>query len=140
MLVHFRMSSSRIIQFSGNDSSYIDKEQLKRIVKLSPLSHSATGYEDVFRALDQAGVEPKDIKGLYKVSVTDLSYLLYLSNDTQNVILAFSNNVNVILAPLHHFLLSSSKFGVFAVISCYLHFYLQKGGIPKHVIERKLLC
>ena len=76
------MSSSRIVQFSGNESSYIDEEQLKRTVKLSPLSHSATGYEDVFRALDQAGVEPADIKGLYKVSVTDLSYLLYLSNDT----------------------------------------------------------
>ena len=55
-----------------------------------------------------------------------------------NVILAFSNNVNVILAFLHHFLLNSPNFGVFAVISCY--FYLMKGVIPKHVIERKLLC
>ena len=82
MLVFFRMVSSRIIQFSGDESKYIDEEQLKRTVKLSPLSHSATGYEDVFRALEQVGVQPEDIKGLYKVSVTDLSYLLYLSNDT----------------------------------------------------------
>ena len=49
-----------------------------------------------------------------------------------------SNNVNVILAFLHHFLLNSPNFGIFAVISCY--FYLMKGVIPKHVIERKLLC
>ena len=72
---------SRILMFNGDEANYIDHEQLDLTVKLSPLSYGTTTYDDVFRALDQAGLNPDDIGGLYKVSSTDFSYSLYVSNE-----------------------------------------------------------
>ena len=40
-----------------------------------------TSYDDVFTALDQAGLQPEDINGLYKVSQTDFSYSLFVSSE-----------------------------------------------------------
>ena len=72
---------SRILLFNGDEANYIDQEQLDLTVKLSPLTYGTTTYDNVFRALDQAGLNSDDIGGLYKVSSTDFSYSLYLYNE-----------------------------------------------------------
>ena len=50
------MDSSRIILFSGDEANYIDQDQLDLTVKLSPVAFGPNSYEDVFRALNQAGL------------------------------------------------------------------------------------
>ena len=72
------MSSTSIIKFDGFVENYIDEEQLRLTVKLSPTQYGPTSYEDVFQALDRAGLKAEDIRGIYKVSASDYSYSLFL--------------------------------------------------------------
>lgn len=73
--------ASTVLNFDGLESNFIDEKQVGLTVKLSPTQFGPTSYEDVFFALDKAGVKPTDILGLYKVSQNDFSYSLFLSNE-----------------------------------------------------------
>ena len=73
--------ASRIIKFDGIESNYINEKQLGLTVKLTPTQYGQTSYEDVFAALDKAGLKASDILGLYKVSQNDSSYCLFVGNE-----------------------------------------------------------
>ena len=64
------MSSTSIIKFDGFVENYIDEEQLRLTVKLSPTQYGPTSYEDVFQAFDRAGLNAEDIRGVNFLHIT----------------------------------------------------------------------
>ena len=71
---------SSIVTLKGHETNFIDEGQLRLTVKISPTQYGQTSYDDVFRAIDKAGIKPDDIGGMYKVSPNDFTYSLLLNN------------------------------------------------------------
>ena len=71
---------SSIVTFKGHETNIIDEGQLRLTVKISPTQYGQTSYDNVFRAIDKAGIKPDDIGGMYKVSPNDFTYSLLLNN------------------------------------------------------------
>lgn len=73
--------ASPVVNFEGQETNFINENQMKLTLKLFPTEPGPSSYNDVFTALDKEGLNPSDILGLYKVSANDSSYSLFLSNE-----------------------------------------------------------
>ena len=69
-----------IIHFDGNETNYIDEDQLELTVRLTPTEYGTLSYGDVFIALEDEGLKAEDLTGLYKVSSNDRSFNLTMKD------------------------------------------------------------
>ena len=69
-----------IIHFDGNESNYIDDDQLEQTIRLTPTEYGSLSYGDVFIALEDEGLKAEDLTGLYKVSPNDRSFSLIIKD------------------------------------------------------------
>ena len=61
--------------FDGFEGNYVNAERLRKTVQLVPKSGSkAASYGELLNALEDLGVPPDEIEGIYKVSSTDNTY------------------------------------------------------------------
>ena len=69
-----------VVVFDGVESNYINADRLSRTVRLVPdEGKSFSTYGDVLNSLVKLGVEPDEVKALYKVSAFDTSFSLMLA-------------------------------------------------------------
>ena len=73
--------SSPVVKFEGLETNFINEKQLSLTLKLVPCEPGPSSYGDVLNILDHEGVKPDELLGLYKVSQSDISYSVFLSNE-----------------------------------------------------------
>ena len=79
-----------VVTFDGFEGNYVNTERLNKTVQLVPKYGSkSTSYGELLNALEDLGVPPDEVEGIYKVSSTDNSYSVQLRfEDTLEAIVA----------------------------------------------------
>ena len=79
-----------VVTFDWFEGNYVNTERLNKTVQLVPKYGSkSASYGELLNALEDLGVPPDEVEGIYKVSSTDNSYLVQLRfEDTSEAIVA----------------------------------------------------
>ena len=68
--------------FEGDMDNYVNKDRLGRMLRLIPREiHGFVSYGELFGGLKAAGVEPKEVESVFKVSPSDNAYNLICTYD-----------------------------------------------------------
>ena len=67
-----------VVSFDGMEANFIDADIMRLTVKLVPTERSNVSYGEVLHVICDAGLQPEEILGVYKVSPSEPGYSLYL--------------------------------------------------------------